>query len=956
MAPLLLSFVRMVCWFWGFFPLCYYVVLTVVCGIHHLWISFGFALATAAVLVVWLVLNGVAIASASVLNHHRRVAASKQKSSFLIEDVEGTFAPCSATLPPPTDPQVGQLTADVLSGLDEGSVNDTNTAEARSDGPCAFENNDSEVDLSSIQESMMTKTQSNIDSASLASHTLDTGGRAGGVNPLAANGPANSGAVRGHRGLAVRAQQRQQPTVSGGDRAFSSVEDTSLTSPHEAERCPCEALSRAPAPAGETAAASLTTQPPLPTNQYHGRPATVKHVNPESFSPRCGPHDPHVTKARNTAGVTAATAAAPPSSSTRKAASHSVSLRTAFMMPLVSIYVTIALSLLVLVAAILFEYETHCLMLALPALTVPGLWSTLIPLRKFFDTHPGAAGGFHVRVLHFLTHLGSLTASAVVGLAVYIAAVALEVATWTPYFPKKVPVPKAIRVVSYLSPIPSFIIVIFLVLNSTLQSRSAAHRSAQRRARAGRCSTTGSAAAVVAPPPAPKGSCNAESRFGPLGGFTGTSNDPQPQQTAEHGMLVGVAPTSFASAQADMLDDTNSTLSSIVRSSMGSSVFIPPCSLASPSKPPINRNHIRVSRTSSNGSTGLHIAPSTTHISSLPQLKTVTMLYVAYRNIYDENDGPVTRSFYRQQQQGGMAANRSLQQTISANYEALIEAIEEAREVGSADANAYVLTANEDALCLVWGLIPFSSEPVLLAIEKARRIMEAFRSRPKPPPTSTNAQQELVAAVVSAPHSLVGFIGTGGIRSVHFFNPRQHEGGAQLLRRGVAMYRRLPSVQSSLGGSESTFSGILLNGRARNNTAGSILARPCGIKSLPPTSRAGAGTTTGGVGGSGERRPPIGMAAKATAVEHYPIMYEFLDYVQAKEEEWHLVVQRQERLGAKFGFLTEAMQLLQQGDSKGAREVLTNAVENTDSGHDADSVVLAQMMLEDLNRIASTPS
>ena len=946
MASLKLSVVRAARWFWGLFSLCYYVALTIVCGIHKKWISFSFALAISVVLTVWLVLNNVAMITTGVLRHRRSTAGSRLMALASDRDLADAHPPQgSASFM--VNPQPG-----TQSGLDlMQHINGDDDAHLES--PRAFEVVDSEVDLSSIHDSFTTTTHTNPDSTSRTSPvstTLEGQSGRGGANPLVVR---VSGAARARRGLVVRAQQ----TALGGESPPSSVEETCFLSSPEANHDPSETQAHATA-ASAADALRFSASPPI------SKTATEKRVSSDSGSGGLDTHCANPTKSSPSAAagpeacgaVAALQLAGHPDTAARNVVSLSLkSVQLAFMMPVVSIYVCIALTLLTLVATILFEYETHCLMLAFPALSLPGLWPTLAPLREFFDTYPSAARSFHVRVLNFVTHWVSLIVVAVACLAVYVVAFALEAATWLPYYPKREPVAKAIRVVSYLSPVPFFITsVIFFIDCALFQFGGTTRRVNSRPANSG---SRGGAATANA---AAWGNRGAQSIVGPPDGLAGTSAGRQTflstsaQPLVSQGLSVVTPRDSIVNQQE--IESLESTLSSIVRSSMGSSIFIPPSSIASLPKMSICKNHVLDSRTNSNSSAGMHNAALPAHGSLLPQLKTVTMLYIAYRNIYDDCGDTVYGSFSLCPQQGGMAASRNMQQTISANYEALTEAIDDAQEQGSADANAYVLTAYEDALCLVWGLVPFSSEPVMLAIEKARQIMEAFHSRPKPPPTSTNEQQELVAAVVSAPHSLVGFIGSGGYRSVHFFNPQQHECGAQLLRRGLDMYRRLPSLQSTLSVPVNTFSGILMDGRARNNTAGSILARPCGIQMLPPSSTLGGvrAAATTATNGGGVRRQPIGMRTKVP-VEQYPIMFEFLDHVQAKEEEWHLVVQRQERLGAKFCFLTEATQFLEQGDPKTAREVLTRAVENSDCSKDADSVSLAQMILEDLNRIASKP-
>ncbi|KPI86861.1 hypothetical protein ABL78_4051 [Leptomonas seymouri] len=913
MNSTLVNTIRVVCWFWGLFPLCYYVALTVICGIHQRWISFGFALATAAVLAVWLILNGVAIFSAWALGCRRHVTTvDHMTANLLAGGVSRAPPPQVSALAPPSQPAAFSNTADNALCFN---------------GSRAVNNTASEVDLSSLQESMMATVQNNVDGALLTPTTAEANGRdAADDNPL---NPKVSVVARNRRGVTGR----RQLSIVSEDYVYSEVEDTVILSPPKAERL------QAQVPSKVAAQTPLSASPWLQMSTGHPSTTDVgKQVEPGRLANKCANV---VTTVPQPLGY--------PNSTTYLNASRSASARAAFMMPTVSIYATIALTLLLLVASIFFEYETHCLMLALPALAVPGLWSALIPLGSFFDSSPAAAKSFHFGLLRFLTRSISITVIAVAGLAVYVAALTLEVTLWAPYMPENTPIPRAIRVVSYLSPIPMFIIVILFAVSSAVHARSVTRCGSNMRGdseHGGVFTYSRSNESAVHLNVTMQPQQASKSPFRPLDDFEVNPDSPQvlsPPAALSPGQVQLAAPRGSTMTSPDC-NDVSSTLSSIVRSSMNSISFVPSNSIVSPPKTSISRNHVRASRENSSCSAVQHSAALISHISTLPQLKSVTMLYLAYRNIYDDDCNANRGSFCHTSPQVGMAANRNLQQTISANYEALMEAIEDAHEQDTADANAYFTTAHGDALCLVWGLMPFTSDPVLLAIEKALKVMEAFRSRPKPPPTSTDEQLELVGAVVSKPHSLVGFIGQGNYRSLHFFNPHQHDGGSQLLRRALALYRRLPSAQNPLVVPDHPFRGILMNCRARNNTADRILARPCGIKWV---SRSTTNNTAGAT--RGERRPPIGMTPKST-IDRFPVMYEFLDHVQAKEEEWHLVVQRQEHLGSRFSFLTEATQLLQQCDPVAARETLACAVESTDAGHDADNITVAQMMIEDIDR------
>ncbi|KAG5469281.1 hypothetical protein LSCM1_02496 [Leishmania martiniquensis] len=896
----------------GLMPICFYVALAIVCGLHRRWISVAFSIASAFTFSVLAALNVAAIIAVVVAPPRTKFAKRPNEAPCLTH-----LSSSAASAKSRTD----------LSAID-GNWNPTNAQRSEEDAI-----------LSSITESTMTNSTATVVGAS--SRLMDGSVRAS-VNPLLS--------VR-HAARTVCAA-RQQSSQTPAEVDVAELEETYILSPPFAIANMCKkgafpAICASPTsgPSGSKSSPAEQIVVERDTSKFYrekGR-SLKEHTQRTSLlstplpDPACTPTDTRQVSL-------------PPTVLFICLADPSRPTRTTFKI-LVLLYVTVTLSVVTLAGSVVLEYDTHCLFLACPALGVPWLWTHLVPLKKALDSTPAMSQSFYARMVRFLTHRLAMLSIWIASLGVFAAALTLEFVRWTPYSIGGEATPDAIRVVSYLAPI-QMVVIMGVSFANLMEMRGAsvhdnegvlmvadqvpAAADFSGRLPAQRVSL------VVAPGHKPPDQCDQPSSFAgsdrAVGPSSAPSGDAVPLAAAGAGEQCKMLPACF---QQILSDDTCSTLSSIVRSSTGSSIFVPRVRSASSEALSVNRNHVQDSRSVGNGSAG---HPGNSQLSaimtSVPQLKTVTMLYVAYRDIFGE-DNAVTSAPIASDEKRGIAANRKKQQTVSANFEALMEALEDARERGNADANAYMLTAYEDAICLVWGLIPFSSEPVLLAIEKARQIMEAFRSRPRPPPSFGSAQQELVAAVVSAPHSLVGLIGSGSNRGIHFFNASQHVLGAQILRRGLAMYRRLPSLQASHDEQEKLFHCILLDGRSWTSTASHVLARPCCLHCYKEP-------------GASVKQPNQSLLPRDSSTKpasrQFFVIYDFLEVVQAKEEEWHLVVQRQEHLGLKYCFLSEAVQLLHQGNVNGARQVLEGAVHSTSSPDDADNITLALMMLEDLNR------
>ncbi|KAG5469636.1 hypothetical protein CUR178_01773 [Leishmania enriettii] len=910
---------QLIAWFIGLLPICFYVALAIVCGFRRRWISVAFSVASAFTFSVSEVLNRIAITSAMVVARHRPNTAQP------LSEMPRKTRPGAA--PPCVDLQTGLSTTD-------GSRNVMAAQQSEEVGV-----------VSSMAESESAVAMANANAfaaGTSSSRQVETCFRAS-TNPLhserhAACAVCAAGQESSQSPVEFLAMDLEQtcilsPPFSLVDvrkkNAVSGICASSTMGQCSWKSYPTERL------AVEGNGSSFDVQMTI-SRKDHAQHAPL--FSPLLPGPKRSPTD-------------ALPAFSPVTILQLRFSGSSTSLCTALTMLVVSLYVTIILSMLTLAGSFVLEYDTHCLFLACPALGVPWLWTHLVLVKEALHNAPEVLRGFHGRLVRVLTHWLFMLAIWTVSLGVFVAAFTLEIVRWAPYSIGAEATPGAIRVVSYLAPV-QMMVFMGVIFNNLMEIRGIRMEDDE-----------GSVVAtdkVVAAPDF-RGCLRAQqvpSALVPLQ-VAPDHRDQTLSVAGEEGCFacapathgagaVPAAPVS-SSSQFKMLsanfmptlsDDTCSTLSSIVRSSTGSSIFVPRLLSASCEMLPGNMSRRHDSHSSSNGGSGqLSSSQPTAFMTSVPQLKTVTMLYVAYRDIYEDEDA-MTSAFTASDGRGGIVANREKQQSVSASIESMMEALEDAREKGSADANAYVLTAHEDAICLVWGLIPFSSEPVLLAIEKARQIMKAFKSQPRPPSFSS-AQQELVAAVVSAPHSLVGLIGSGSYRGIHFFNAHQHALGAQILRRGLAMHRRLPSQQASLGERENPFHCILLDGRSWNTTASHVLARPCGVHC---SKELGANTKRESRCGI-----PLDVSSKST-VGQFSVMYSFLEVVHAKEEEWHLMVHRQEHLGSKFHFLSEAVQQLHQGNLNGARQVLKAAVQSTPSTGDADNIALAHMLLEDLDR------
>lgn len=920
-------------------PFFFYLATSIVCGLKGKWISVAFSAALCLVLFIWIFLSVVAMISTLVLSK-RRAAATKKVIAVPL---------------PPISSAAATSTHNVPMNLELLRVGSTSTPAPGSvtDDPPVFEEANPATVLSSISEATVVDLRQTTSGSFVSLRSDRRQGKGETINPLVTSYTSRPQTKESPR-RSPRGSSLQMVTSTntkpgsrqlGSDDAAGVVAGASGAAGAGEEDVATSAVLITPNadPDGSEdlkgySADKLGSDSPVnlqssKLQQHFSQNAIFMHADIYGGN--------ELTKAPHTPKVVSASRHRLTSSNRLSVASTkiaisipnpSLSMSAAFMMPVVSIYATIALVVLQLAGSFMIEYDTHSLFFCLPALASPCHLAMLDPLVEYFSRTSASHSSFHAKLLHCMLHKVTLFLVGSAAVAIYVVALALQTTKWSPYDGTETVVPVPIRVVGYTSPLVLFSLLCSVVLRTLVVRRSSPTTRAHKgsgpiyqysvgRAAAEAARSTQQRSRSISPR-----SCSASNLI-PSSSFRATQK-----------------PHASLSTTPLLSDDSASTLSSIVRSSVMSSVFIPPNSLASPTRLSVSKSLLRGSQSSSTSMA--QPVMQAAHLTSVPQLKTVTILYIAYRNIYDGADDMVSPAV-RFDAKGSLSESRDRQQIIATNFEALVEALEDTNDGASSDANAFILTAYAEALCLVWGLMPFSSDPVLLAIEKAQRVMAAFRSRPVPSSSFSNGQQELVAAVVSAPHSLVGLVGTELYRGVHFFNPHQHDTGSLLLQRGLQMYRRLPSVQSADANSGVPFQCILLDGGSWRSAASHILARPCGLAAEPSAKSPQQMTV---------KSPPVGMTAKKKPVKQFVFMYNFIELVQAKEEEWHLVVQRQERLGERFGFLTEAAQLIQQGDTGSAHEVLEAAVKTSNTSNDVDSIALAQMLLEDLDQLENKAS
>ncbi|KAH9578023.1 hypothetical protein LSM04_002882 [Trypanosoma melophagium] len=300
-----------------------------------------------------------------------------------------------------------------------------------------------------------------------------------------------------------------------------------------------------------------------------------------------------------------------------------------------------------------------------------------------------------------------------------------------------------------------------------------------------------------------------------------------------------------------------------------------------------------------------------------PQVKSVTLLYVAYRDTRMASNSTSTIGERREYTRN--KSPKELQEIEAANFQALLNAAKEMEP----QHGPFVLTAHRDTLCFVCGVQPFSADPILWAVDTANDFLKVFV-----PPTKNEGSYALVAAVLHSPHALISILGSGEMSTVHFLGD-EHYVGEQLLSRGFLL-RNLEKQKRS--GKAFSTSGILLDSRAAHLAAARILCRPVGI--VPSVSFASiTGTTSSG-----------NTSSFKSLLENFTVIYDFFMRLTEKQEEWHLAVQAREHRSAGFLPAVEAAQAFFQGNLDAARRALENSTNN-------ENDALLQIMLSDVDNI-----
>lgn len=757
--------------------------------------------------------------------------------------------------------------------------------------------------------------------------------------------------------------------------------------------------------------------------------------------------------------------------------------------PLLSarIVFTVLHTLTLWAASFVIAYYTNVLMTVLPVFCCPVLWQSLSSIATVLDgararkakralRETGDASDLAMlpltpragaspsscsclRVARALTHWAVLAAVCIISLLLYVAAMTLplvredelryeehknfmEHLSGTATGPRRVS--KAVLAVSYLIPIPMAIFLFVAILGEFVLRRGAGGPTHNHLV-CGGATTEGTRAKSRSPKksaPTPFGHSSDSQE--------GVEEDDVTHISAQWRDLRESLAAFPNRGVTDSCSSTDSALSSIIRSSatLVQSHWIQSLNQSFATQKSdqswmSSMRPVRQQSASAVGSQNLHVAP---------QLKTVTMLHISFRDIFgsDDEDGAADGALQGggKGRAGGLAtaaagagpsghtAARNRQQIMAAKFDALMQAVEDARGTGGggaayglsagkdrrsraakpiarrgkpidealrADSDAYVLTAFNDAVVLVWGLLPFSSDPVTLAVCKAQQIFACFRKNPKPYIFYQNGRggrkSDLSAAVVYAPHSLVGMVGNAGadatspnFRSVHFFNPDQHAIGAALLERGFQLHREFheqfglsagatdagrPGGQqkgsrvtdSSLsavsfstrdfvaGAGSAYYQGILLDSRAVHAAASHVLARPCGVVAEETVAHhAGRSFFPSRLPAHAAGTVATAPGADAAKKKKFTVMYDFVSFINEKEEEWHLVVQRNEKLSYHFRFLVDATQNLQQNNVGGAVSTLVTGIQedrrkNADAEQEDESIIVAKMFLEDINYI-----
>ncbi|RNF24671.1 uncharacterized protein Tco025E_02430 [Trypanosoma conorhini] len=295
-------------------------------------------------------------------------------------------------------------------------------------------------------------------------------------------------------------------------------------------------------------------------------------------------------------------------------------------------------------------------------------------------------------------------------------------------------------------------------------------------------------------------------------------------------------------------------------------------------------------------------------IGTHPQLKSLTLLYVAFRDVNIASTGVVEGAEKKRTR-----PPKDPLDMAAAYFRALLEVANELE----LSHGPFFLTAHQDALCFVWGMLPLSEDPVLRAVDAAQHFFLSFR-----PPKGSEVNGALVAAVLHSPHALVSIFGTNDLTNVHFLSD-EHAVGEQLLDRGFVLRGLERNKQREV---RFCTSGIILDRRASHLAASHLLTRPVGV--VPSIARAAMSAAT----------------FSNTLLGEFTVVYDFVSRIGDREEEWHLAAQAREQKSAGFLPAVEATHAFFQGNLKGAIDALEKPANDSDDA-------LLRLLLSDFKRI-----
>ncbi|KEG14720.1 hypothetical protein DQ04_00331130 [Trypanosoma grayi] len=548
------------------------------------------------------------------------------------------------------------------------------------------------------------------------------------------------------------------------------------------------------------------------------------------------------------------------------------------------VLVLLALVMLLLLAGSFWiSYNTGEVMAAIPVFAAPLLYLHVVEFACTVSVRKeNSAMG---KILRLLVHPAVLPLIALVSLGLYIAVVVILMEkdlTLLYGYDISANFVTAFTVVCMLSPVPVFV--------TCFSTRSLASFEVENKRLP--------IPSLPSPPIPPEGAANAER--------VDHQNPFQFQAVVSGSMANPETEVEESELSSIMLSRYASVLPSRVGSRSGRSVVF-----ASPSSGDVRPPSIQSGP-----------AAPCIRVGYRPQVKSMTLLYVAFRDtrvVGSAADASEVRERNRK------IAPKELQEKMASDFHALVDA---AKEI-EVSYGPFVLTAHQDALCFVWGVQPLSADPVIWAIDAAQDFFTAFI-----PPSGSDPNYALVAAVLHSPHTLATIVGTNDMSSVHFLS-NEHSVGEQLLNRGFLLrnYER-----RKWSGKKFVTSGLMLDRRAAHLAAAQILTRPVGIVPLVST----PASAEAALSASSSSTP-----SPKNELEDFTVMYDFVAHLGDKQEEWHLAAHTREKLSENFLPAVEATQAFFQGNLSAAK----TALEKSEPGEDD---ALQQLMLSDVKRIIAT--